>query len=182
MNPREVQQENLDDLVKVFLDDTGARRAWRALEAARATNAEASSSLLESDLSSNSMSYSHTPLDALLAFYSIVEIACQTSYVSDALPEELTTTAYWSFSQSAVEAYRDKHPAMLPILFRLRLARELQLSENMPSDPTTVHQLFSEFLGMVDRLNNDATLRNLHQSSPGPPGRSLQRRRCTLRY
>jgi hypothetical protein len=100
--------------------------------------------------------YERDSFDFLLAFYSLLEIACMIGYVSSDFPEKFREESSWNLSNAAVRRYYEKtYPVRLPRHFRLRLNGKLLLYER---DSETAHQLFLQFLSIVNYVREDTEI------------------------
>ncbi|HXU35148.1 MAG TPA: hypothetical protein VN937_02210 [Blastocatellia bacterium] len=101
--------------------------------------------------------YQRDSFDFLLAYYSLLEIACLIQYVPSTFPDGFREESLWNLSHPAVERYYEKnYPLFLPRLFRLRLGGHSELSISSKKEAT--HPLFVRFLGMVNHVREDGEI------------------------
>ncbi len=164
MIPKQDQQDNLEYLRYAFLEHDRTSTALRHLRRVREGEAMAGLEHLlrdhrQDEAISNNETYQRDAFDFLLSDYGILEIACLIKYVSEPLPLELAETARWNLSCPAVLTYyRESYPVLLPELFHRRLVGAWTLHEDIGKDPTQLHHLFCEFLGLVNAQRNDEAM------------------------
>jgi Dyp-type peroxidase family len=163
----DIQQSNLDDLTSVYRDQSYAAEADKTLRAIRMHESQVQLSHLLRDhtkdregITRQEEIHQRNAFDALLEFYSIMEIASLIHYVPARLPEDFSETARWNLSEPMVKRYYEEfYPVLLPKLFLSRLKQELSLHEKLLADPMPVHRLFVEFLDIVSRVRDDEALK-----------------------
>jgi hypothetical protein len=167
MMETDTQQSNLDDLTSVYRDQSDAAEADKTLNAIRTHQSQIQLSHLLRDptkdregTTSQEEMHQRNAFDALLEFYSIIEIASLIHYVPKRLPEDFSETAQWNLSEPMVKRYYEEiYRALLPKLFLSRLKHEISLHEKLLTDPIPVHRLFVEFLGIVSHVRDDEAIK-----------------------
>lgn len=163
----DTQQSNLDDLTSVYRDQSYAAEAGKTLHAIRTHQSQVQLSHLLRDHTKDRDGstiqeeiHQLNAFDALLEFYSIIEIASLIHYVPARLPEDFSETARWNLSEPMVKRYYEEcYPALLPKLLLSRLKQEISLYEKLPADPIPVHRLFVEFLGIISHVRDDEAIK-----------------------
>jgi hypothetical protein len=152
------QDMNFADLQEQYCDRGRAARAVKMLRDARAGKKTPDLAYLlrhhDEETVSDAETYQRDSFDFLLAYYSVLEIACQIRYVASTFPEAFREEALDNLSRDAVKRYYEtNYPILLPRLFRLRLEGTLSLYEKDEGQAT--HPLFLRFLGIVNRVRED---------------------------
>lgn len=144
------QDMNFADLQEQYCDRGRAASAIKMLRDARAGKKIPDLAYLLCQHDEKTVS----DFDFLIAYYSLLEIACQIRYVASTFSEAFRKEALYNLSLPAIKRYyEENYPNPLPCLFRLRLEGISPLYEE--NNDQTTHPLFLRFLGIVNRMRED---------------------------
>jgi len=149
---------NLADLKEQYCDRARAAWAGKTLRKARLGKRTANLPFLLRHHDEKEICDPETDqrdsFDFLLAYYSLLEIACLIHYIPSTFPDTFREEALWNLSHDAVKRYYEtNYPTLLPHLFRLRLEGNWSLYE--VDKERITHPLFLRFLGIVNRVYED---------------------------